>query len=386
MLQCQITHLSNTNPTKLNGNDFQGTILLVSGDEICIGERKFLFERGDSRQSSPSQNKGVLKHVPLLETIDESITLDFSVKKGQPRNTPSRQSIVQPPTKHTPSTLPHIPEGIPQPEAPRHVLNTLSTPQRNAIQSHPENSDSKCSDNHADAEAPLPPGEEVAKRSALNTPIRNAIKIRRGALLADMHSLDMLSNAPPNETVSPSAQSSSELANLASPLRLAIHKRRQSLSAELEEVEQQAAVIERGDDASFKSPHRSKSLRTPLKRAIQEKRRKSISDTSALPSQAQTDTIVVEAGSKTPVKKSLKTPLRNAINARRKSLVAEVEALNDMETCEAVSASVDADDESKTPVKKSLKTLPAGVNGVAERSLEALLHWCLAFVIRFNRR
>ena len=86
---CNLLHLSKTNPTVVNGeciSNINSTVALVDGDKFVVGEREFLYQ---SNKKSPTAGSiaahanMVIKHVPVLETIDESQTLDFAkLKKG----------------------------------------------------------------------------------------------------------------------------------------------------------------------------------------------------------------------------------------------------------------------------------------------------------------
>ena len=86
---CNLLHLSKTNPTVVNGeciSDVNSAVSLVDGDKFVVGEREFLYQ---SNKKSPTAGSiaahanMVIKHVPVLETIDESQTLDFAkIKKG----------------------------------------------------------------------------------------------------------------------------------------------------------------------------------------------------------------------------------------------------------------------------------------------------------------
>jgi pSer/pThr/pTyr-binding forkhead associated (FHA) protein len=47
-LQCCLKHLSKTNPTRVNGVEITQETILQNRDEISIGERKFIFETGET--------------------------------------------------------------------------------------------------------------------------------------------------------------------------------------------------------------------------------------------------------------------------------------------------------------------------------------------------
>jgi hypothetical protein len=299
--------------------------------------------------------RGVLKQIPIQDTIDENVTIDYS-RKGSavigdrvPVAAPSPSSSllsalsikIQPPRREA---RPPPPKEIGlEGSLDRSVSSVhyrppppLSTALINAIQHR-----RKCVDKNTQILKALSQEEgaakcavsedrqedTVAKPRTLRTPLKRAIQSRLERVQKENEALDkverqVLSTISEHHVV--------EKPVLFTPLKKAIHDRRAVTPAEAPADSPAASP----QDQDLDLVKRSLSLHTPLRRAI-ESRRKTLQHVAETLDTVLHEVVPEEKTPLSPVPplstshqpKSLRTPLRSAIESRRRSVQEEEQAL-----------------------------------------------------------
>jgi hypothetical protein len=199
------------------------------------------------------------------------------------------------------------------------------------------------------AAEPVPVPERRVTRQSLKTPLKNAIQSRRKSLVTAVETLDKVLDDDP--IVEP------ERSTLKTPLKKAIQARRKSYAAQVEALDQLALNEEEQAEEEEKeeisspgaqglpspsvlvlsasdqpSPAKEipRALRSPLKKAIEMRRKSLESEVAAIDKLGESEQ-PVESSPSTPAPRSIRKSLQRAIHSRRKSLTTEIERLSEME-------------------------------------------------------
>lgn len=215
---------------------------------------------------------------------------------------------------------------------------------------------------------PVPVIERRVTRQSLKTPLKNAIQSRRKSLVTAVETLDKVLDDP---IVEP------ERSTLKTPLKKAIQARRKSYASQVEALDQLALNEESMDGVEELVPVPTSSelpspsplimtsteeasppkdipriLRSPLKRAIEMRRRSLESEVAAIDKLRETDQSISSPQESTSAPRSIRLSLQRAIHSRRKSLTSEIGRLSEMEK------KMEADDTVAEAVATELHLLP----------------------------
>ncbi len=345
---CLLENISKTNFTVRNGIPVQTIITLTNGDIISVGDRTFQFNLPQVQLSSDNTiNHTMTRHIPTLEKIEEENSGVLSpmvlAEVEKHNNIPASTPVSAKKSAKKSLSAKKAAVGVPYTEASPPAVRkssskmALNTPIRQDIKSRLQNYDNQTTDDDKKA--------IIKAVLALKTPLKDAINSKRKSYGASSATKGKALDASTSMN-SPTATPKSTL-KMQTPLRRAIEARgsfnqfnREDLliqaRKEREEIEAANNAANAAAVVSHIGPGNKITMNHAILKAIQLRRKSYDNITSPLP---KLRTPRKSLGSmKSPGKsRRLPTPLRLAVEQRRKSF------------------SVASGTPKATPVKKSTK-------------------------------